>query len=297
MDIATWQKATRLYTEYQRRGEKLGRIKLSELLAVPERKAREILFALENKSVISSDVDLFSTSGTELVMADLHIPYQDDTALSAMFSYIEDQHITPSTVCILGDLLDFYEISTFNKDPRRKNVAGEIKDGKDFLIKLRNKWPDARIILAEGNHEQRLQRYIFRQASELTDLLDSLLEDKLGLKDINAEYLVAPFHIGKLWHLHGHEKTGGSYNVEYPSNVIWNYMYRHFICGHFHRRQQKMFKAVDGTTYWTAVVGYLAGELDWAPLNKWDSGFGIIEYDDSGAFRAEVKTIYNGRVY
>lgn len=296
-EVTTWQKAARLYAEYERRGEKLGRNRLSDALEIPDLKAREILYALENKSMISSDVDIFEHTGTELVIADLHIPYQDDTAINSIFSYLEDEHIIPSTICILGDLLDFYEISVFNKDPRKKDVAGEIKDGKEFLLNLRNRYPDSRIILVEGNHEQRLQRYIFRQAPELTDLLDSLLEDKLGLKELNVEYIIAPFRIGRLWHLHGHEKTGGGYNVEFVCNVLWNYIYRHFIAGHFHRRQMKTFKAIDGTVYWTACVGYLGGVLDWAPLNRWDQGACIIRYDADGNFRAELRTILNGQVY
>jgi len=70
-----------------------------------------------------------------------------------------------------------------------------------------------------------------------------------------------------------------------------------YLVGHFHRRQMKTFKAIDGMVYWTAAVGYLAGPLDWAPLNRWDQGCAIIRYDQNGEFRAEVKTILNGQVY
>jgi hypothetical protein len=142
-----------------------------------------------------------------------------------------------------------------------------------------------------------MERYIFKQAPQLADLTEGLLEDKLELPELNIEYVINPFQIGRLWHLHGHEKTGGSYNAEYITNVLWSYVLDNFIAAHFHRSQQKIFKSIDGSAYWTGVVGYLATELDWARLNKWTKGFGIVRYDDNWNFRAELKTILNGEVY
>jgi hypothetical protein len=292
-----WQRALRLYQEAERRREHLGRIKLADTLQIPERQARELLFALENREMISMQPDTFNLANTELVFADLHIPYQDDIAISAMFDFIESQHIKPDLVVILGDLVDFYEISTFSKDPRRKDIAAEIKEANEFLISLRNRYPDARMILYRGNHCERMERYIFKQAPQLADLTEGLLEDKLGLSKLNIEYVIDPFCIGRLWHLHGHERTGGSYNVEYITNVLWGYILDNFVAAHFHRSQQKIFKSIDNNVYWTGVVGYLAKELDWARLNKWTSGFGIVWYDTSGNFRAELKTILHGEVY
>jgi len=125
----------------------------------------------------------------------------------------------------------------------------------------------------------------------------NLLEEKLGLKELDIEYRSCPFRIGKLWFLHGHERPGGSYNPEYITNVIWKYVHDHFIVGHFHRNQEKVFKRIDGELYWGGAVGHLATTFEYAILNNWTQGFAIVKYDEQGRFKAEIKTIYNGEVY
>lgn len=298
IDRILWERALILYEEAEKKGLPFGRNKLKEILGITENLAREILFALENRDIISKLEAIETISKeTALVFSDVHIPFQDDLALNTMFDYIEDMEIDPSIIIILGDLLDFYKISKFIKNPKKKDISKEIEIAKKFLISLRNKFPYARIIFKEGNHERRLVSYIWQNASDIYDLVEDLLEIKLGLKDLNIEYCYKPFKVGNLWFLHGHEKAGGSYNPEYITNVMWKYIHDHFMVGHFHRTQDKIFKRIDGKTYWGGAVGYLAGEMDYAVLNNWNHGFAVIDFDEKGNFRASNKKIYNGNVY
>jgi len=296
-----WRKALAVHEKYiQTQGKEISREKLAEILGISESTSRGIVFALRNLPIIKSTNNLTieeKNNLTELVMADLHIPYHDSISINAMFDYLSTYNIVPDVIVILGDLIDFYKVSFFSKDPTKMSVKEEMSIAYSFLQSLRADFPDARIIYYEGNHEQRLNRYLMDNAGELYELVQGLLEDKLRLNDLRIEYIDEPFRIGKLWHLHGHEKSARGGNPEYITNVMWKYVHDNFIVGHYHRSQEKMFKAIDGTLYWGGAVGHLATTLEYAKLNNWTQGFGIIHYDINGDFIADLKTIHNGEVF
>ena len=299
MDISTWKTALEVYTKFkQKHGREIGRKKLQNILDVPEHEARSILWAIKHKHIISMQAVEYDTpkKDLELIIADIHIPYEDKIALQTLFNWLDTNDIKPTIITILGDLLDFYKISRFSKDPTRKNVAVEIELGKQFLIDLRNRFPDVRIILYNGNHENRLQKYIWDNAPQLTELVRNLLPEKLGLKELNIEFHETPFRIGKLWHLHGHERGRGGYNAEYITNVMWKYIHDNFIVAHWHRRQEKIFKSISGKTYYGGVVGCLCQDMDYAILNNWTKGFALVYYDINGFFNVKLYDIIDGYV-
>lgn len=290
-----WSKLLLLYEHSQRKGEPITRVKLSEILQISDRMAGNLLFAIENKQIIRfNPIDIECKVDRELIFNDVHIPFQDDLALDSVLDFALDYK--PTIITINGDLIDFYQISKFSKDPTRKKIFKEINEAKVFLEKLRANHPDAQIHYKEGNHEQRLTRYIIEYAKEIYELIDNLLQKKLGLKELDIKYHIKPFRIGKLWHLHGHEKPGGSYNPEYITNVMWKYIHDHFIVGHYHRNQNKTFKKITNENFWGGAVGYLAGELDYAILNNWTQGFATINYDKDGNFKAKIFDICEGKI-
>lgn len=285
-----------LEREFIRRGEEISRGKIQDSFQISQAEAQHIIFALDNKDIIKSNPDVFQADDKKLlIFSDVHFPFQDDLALHSMLEFALEYR--PDVIVILGDLIDFYQISTFVKNPGKKSVKAEIEETKKFLSELRYQFPESQIIYKSGNHEDRMEKYIFQKATEIHDLISDLLPIKLGLNELNIEYKTEPFAIGKLWFLHGHEKPGGAYNPEYICNVIWQYVHDHFIVGHFHRKQQKTFKNISGDTFWTGALGYLAGEMDYAILNKWTQGFCTVDYSSNGHFRATNREILNGEIF
>lgn len=293
-----WTQAVKLEEECRRRGDTaITRTVLQEALRVPEYHARFLCNALANKDVLKFLPAKFDTEGgkTELVMADLHIPYHDPLAVEAILAYAEP--LRPDIITLLGDTIDFYQISTFTKNPKQRGVASEIQATRDFLDELRFRFPGAQIIYKRGNHEERLDRYIMQNAGNIYELVDDLLTSKLGFADFRVDYHEHPFRIGKLWHMHGHEHMSKMTNAEHICNVVWKYVHDHFICGHYHRNQEKTYKrGLSGETFWGGVIGYGAGYMEYAHLNTWNQGFGVIRYDSSGKFRAELRQVINGEV-
>lgn len=291
-----WLQAIALEQEHERRGEGISWRKIQDAFTVGEKMARGLRFALENKHIFKARPDVFPVNADSRVFhfCDVHIPYQDQLSVETALSYAD--RAKPDTIIINGDLIDFYKISRFVTNPAKHSVFSEIKQTRKFLEDLRHRFPDARIIYKQGNHEMRLENYIYREADQISDLLSDLLIQQLRLPQLNIEYMIEPFSYGKLWVLHGHEKPAGG-NPEWICNVMWKYVHTHFIVGHFHRNQTKPFKDIAGHQYWTGACGYLAGKMDYALLNQWQHGFADMRFAANGKFRADVKTIVDGEIY
>lgn len=79
----------------------------------------------------------------------------------------------PQKIVVLGDFADFYKVSSHSKDPRRQGgMKGEVDDvnvGLDELDALGAK--EKRFI--EGNHENRLTRYLQEKAPELFEFVEA----------------------------------------------------------------------------------------------------------------------------
>ena len=56
--------------------------------------------------------------------------------------------------------MDFYGISTYEKDPRKRSFSGELEIGRQILARLRDAFPHQRFYFMVGNHEERLERYL-----------------------------------------------------------------------------------------------------------------------------------------
>ena len=108
---------------------------------------------------------------TYLVLPDLHIPYHCPKFLKLATKLIKE--LNPDGIIQLGDALDAFQISTYSKDPSRRNLlVDDIEDWKQVL----NEWArhlksGATIHLLEGNHEYRLSRYIASQCRDLHGLV------------------------------------------------------------------------------------------------------------------------------
>jgi len=178
-----WRKALLVWKKHlEVEGKPIGRKKFAEVLEISEQLARGLLFAIENKEIIGLQPTEEQIAGlrTALVLADLHIPFLDRSALSAVFSYLEEQKVKPDLMVLLGDVLDFFKISRFPraKDNTKPSVLEEITQTQVFLKELRGKFPEAKIIYYEGNHERRLTTYIMQNASEIYGVSNEFIGGK-----------------------------------------------------------------------------------------------------------------------
>lgn len=104
-----------------------------------------------------------------LIVPDIHIPYHDLSFIALVSKLL--RVLKPNGIVQLGDALDFWQISRFDKNPlRKRSMMDDVKMYSEIIDEWESLLPDgAEIIQIEGNHEDRLRRYIWQHAKELAD--------------------------------------------------------------------------------------------------------------------------------
>ncbi len=59
-----------------------------------------------------------------LIIGDIHVPYHNIPALTLALKYGLENGV--NTILLNGDIIDFYAISRFEKDPRKRNFGHEV---------------------------------------------------------------------------------------------------------------------------------------------------------------------------
>lgn len=249
----------------------------------------------ESQTVHKPKWKLPSSIKKVLLLSDLHIPYQDNGAITTALNYGKKEKI--DAIFINGDLIDVYMLSFHEKDPRKRSIADELEDCRTFFKGLRKAFNGIPIYYIPGNHEVRLERYLRVKAPELLDVEEFKLDVLLRVGEHKIEYI--PYstkcYFGKLLVEHG-DKMKGSGGVN-PARTLYLRLKRHAICGHFHRTTEATEKVYDGDVYVTYSTGCLCElEPGYMEVNNHNHGFAIIEMDGE-MFTVQNKKIVNGKVY
>jgi predicted phosphodiesterase len=213
------------------------------------------------------------------VFGDVHIPFHDNTALETMFTKFEEENV--DSILINGDLLDFYQLSFHEKDPRVVHFKDEIEAGKEFLAYIRDRFPDIPIYYITGNHENRFERYLRIKASELLDMDEFRLDVILQVAAYKIEFI--PFRskvvFGDYTIEHG-DKIPGAGGVV-PARTLLMRLKSNSIVNHFHKSSESL-QRVYGPGEPTSIKAYSLGCMcDLAPeymeINEWNHGFAIMK--------------------
>lgn len=226
----------------------------------------------------------------EIFISDIHIPYHHKKALEIALYLIEE--FEPDIIYLGGDIIDFYAVASWLTDPTQRRLDYELDEVRKFLRNLRKKFKKSKIIYHEGNHEERIIKYIFKKAPELAPLLSFQLHlpTLLDLDKHEIQYVNSIQKIGKLYHLHGHERRFAGQVVHIALNIL-RWLQRPFVCGHFHRFNSFIQREVDGSLKGGFVSGtFLDLKRMPTPYEKVDTnqyGFLQISYDEDGYFFVE----------
>ena len=222
----------------------------------------------------------------EVFISDIHIPYEDEKCISFFLDFLSEEKF--DLLWIGGDLIDFYAVSSWIIDITEANINKEIFLARDFLESVRRRFK-GKVVYQEGNHEERLIKYIFRRARELAPLFkyDLRVANLLGLEGLRIEYRQGIQKVGKLYHLHGHEKRMMGQVVHIALNML-RWLQRSYVCGHFHRFNFFPLREVDKSwkAGWTSGCMFdikrMPTPYEYVDLNQ--KGFLVIEYDDEGYY-------------
>lgn len=231
------------------------------------------------------------------VIADTHAPFHDGRAVALACKLIEA--FGPDELVHLADGIDFYAVSSFDRNPDRVDrLQEEIDAAIAVNTELASAAPEAaRYYLESGNHEARWLRYLYRhpEVSQLEVLrfgnLLKLEESGWQLGGEEREYCA-----GRLVLRHGrriskHAGRSAGFALEDEMHQ------RSVMIGHSHRQGVLMERGprllVGG---WE--VGCLCGlEPEYARHPNWQQGLAFVEGGTGHAFSAELITFTgSGRI-
>jgi len=229
------------------------------------------------------------------VLSDIHVPYHSISALTCAFDMIAKEK--PDVILLNGDTIDFYQLSRFMKDTRKRSVAHELKAVNDLLDVLDQF--GAKIIYKLGNHDERWQHYMMQKAPELLgiqafELSELLKANERGMVVVGEKRIIKA---NKLNIIHGHEYP----SVFSPVNIARGLYMKGKVSamqGHNHQVSEHTETDMNGEITTTWSLGCLC-ELNpaYMPLNRWSQGFAMVDLDANGKdFEVRNYRIFKGKI-
>lgn len=216
-----------------------------------------------------------------MIAGDFQIPFEDKRATALWFKALKSYR--PDEVILTGDIVDFPEYGRWaeggtqeflntlppepdlTEDGALAKVFERASDGKAFYQKVRDTCPNARIVVALGNHDIRIWKYLDKK---MPGLLQHVTPESLwGFKTLGIEYIMyedRPLHLWGGIHVH-HGVSISKHAGESVRNDIDNFGVS-LIRGHSHR-----------AAYYHKTYN-LRGET----LHGWEMGH-MMDKDSSGA--------------
>lgn len=220
------------------------------------------------------------------VISDVHIPYHSEVAFASAVADLKKRKI--DCLLINGDFCDFYAISRWQKDPRKRDFSAELNACREALKWLRSQFPKARITVKAGNHEERYMHYLWNSAPEICNEPRMRLSEWLELGDIGAEYVEdqRPIMAGKLPIMHGHEKGKGISSPVNQARGAFMRLHHTVLEGHGHRTSGHCEPDMFGREVFCWSTGCLCGlNPEYARVaNKWNWGFAAVDIAADGSF-------------
>jgi len=230
------------------------------------------------------------------VLSDIHVPFHNNPALTCALAHFKKRRI--DTILLNGDTIDFYALSRFEKDPRERDTAYELKMVGQLLDYIREKFPKARLIWKDGNHDERWMSYMRVKAPELLDIPQFQFSAIMKFADRGMEYVTDKRLIlaGGLTILHGHEYRQA---ILAPVNAARGFFLKakaSTLTGHLHQSSEHTEPTVRGKM----ITCFSAGALcdlhpAYMPLNRWNHGFAIVNLKGED-FEVENRRIDRGKL-
>jgi len=230
-----------------------------------------------------------------LVVSDVHSIFQDRSAVQAMMRV--GNVFKPDQIIQIGDLLDCYSLSKYDKNPKRMASLTKEASSVRYLIDWMTSTTKQPVHYLWGNHENRIQKTMLHNLSALHEHYQSLLnEDILHLPStwITHQYGDV-YRIGKLGFTHGDIiRTDGGASALAQRRKLGGSI----IMGHGHRLAQTYF--TDSLGQYTAVeCGHLSKSKHDYGLgpNNWQQGFCVAYVEPSGNFTVDLVPVRKGKAW
>ncbi len=202
-------------------------------------------------------------------LPDLHSPYHDERAVALACAFL--RRFKPHRVVLLGDAIDFYQLSRFEKNPARVGeLQGDLDATHALLRRIQRAAPQAEWWLLRGNHEDRLRRWLWTDGAKAAKLRCLQLPELLQLRALGIRWVEAgQVRMGDFLVKHGHivrARSGYTATGEMDRAGLSG------VSAHTHRMGQVVRRTMAGAVTWLEAgclcdlePEYLLGNVaDWA---------------------------------
>lgn len=240
---------------------------------------------------------------TALLYGDTHVPHHDPSALAVIQAIAEDTK--PDFIVHMGDLLDCYSLSRFDKNPERKEtLQDEIDQAREHLAVMRLASPNSRFIVLEGNHESRLKKILwnldgpasalnqitaFRKAMTWPSLLGL---EELGIEWVPTDEQSKKRFLPKFILKHGTIVRNRSGLTAAAEQAKYN---KSGSSGHTHRLGVIWHRDSNGSHVWIETGCCCGLNPDYTADPDWQQGCLFLSFDkETGAVAPEPVFIHRG---
>lgn len=247
------------------------------------------------------DIQLNSKHSQVFVLSDMHIPFQDEETIKALFDCLVDTQ--PENIVLLGDILDCYSISRFSKRPDRvRNLQDEINIFYHLMRDLKKELPNTDIHYVLGNHENRLEKLVLDNPGLFG--LKALEPQRLfRLDDLGIYYHKTKVKLNNFIYYHGDVvRKDASYTAkaEYLDHKMQD-----GVSGHTHRLGSYYSTYEQQPSGWFENGCLCKIEPDYIndpDKANWQHGFTIVDSFDGINQATQIlvnnhRFAYNGKIY
>jgi predicted phosphodiesterase len=232
------------------------------------------------------------------ILSDIHLPYHNIESLTAAITFLKKEKI--DALLLNGDTMDFYQLSRFSKDPKKRDFKYELDTLKAFMEVI-DKELKAKVFFKIGNHEARYEKFLMEKAHELSGVEEFQFENIIKSRANGIDIIESNRYmkLNSLNGIHGHEYIGA---ISPPVNIARGLYLKGKVSafqGHNHASSSHSETDMNGKITTTFSIGCLC-ELApaYMPLNRWNNGCAMVELDENGEdFQFYNKRIYKGKVF
>ena len=234
-------------------------------------------------------------------LTDTQNPYQDEKTMDLVERVLDE--IEFQYLIYGGDVNDFYQISSFDKNPSRvDNFQSDIDSTKVMFRRHHQRYTGVEKKLLEGNHEYRLQRFLWSNAPALSSLNCLTVPELFKLDEFNIEFI--SYEQGLMVNdtflmLHG---DIASIHSGYTAKRMYEKHGGCGISGHCHRGGSFYKRDRFGTWGWWEGFCLCHLNPDWIKNPNWVQGFSLIHFLGKRFWVEQIPIIdhtlmYGGKVY
>lgn len=233
--------------------------------------------------------------GVYLIEPDTHRPFHDLRFESLIYQFIK--LLRPVGYINLGDFVDFWQLSSYDKDPARKDdILDDLASFNSHLDRVEKVLPrGAAVHLLCGNHEDRLRRYIWQNAKALAGIVPAFPSLLRLTERISAGKHAFHWHPIERWNSCRIGDTVIHHGFYFDRNTATQNLVRYrgvnFIQGHTHRVQY-----AHNDKFWSLTAGHGSDESKTAHKpapNDWQKAITVLTLH-RGRGTVEIVPVHNG---